>query len=91
MANKLLGLKSSNMFNKQISSTNLATQRWGPSPGIEGAVETWEALGREEQLVALMNSMHKTGIGFRDVEESVQRLEDIKWSTKVSLKRGGGL
>ena len=37
-----------------------------------------------------MNSMHKTGVGFRDVEESVQRLEDIKWSSKVS-KGGGGV
>ena len=78
------------MYN-QISSSNLAIQRWGTSPGIERAVETWEALGREEQLVALMNSMHKTGVGFRDVEESVQRLEDIKWSSKVSKRGGGGL
>ena len=73
-----------------ISYSTLAlTQQWGSSPGIEQAFQTWEALGREEQLVALMNSMHKTGIGFRDVEESVQRLEDIKWSSKVS--KGGGV
>ena len=48
------------------------------------AMHVWEAIGREEKLVALINSMHKTGIGFREVEESVQRLEDTKWSSKVS-------
>ena len=90
--NILIGLTLINMFikTKQISYSTLAqTQRWGSSPGIEEAFQIWEALGREEQLVALMNSMHKTGVGFRDVEESVQCLEDIKWSSKVS-KGGGG-
>ena len=50
----------------------------------------WEAIGREEQIVSLMNSMHKNVIGFREVEDSVQRIEDIKWSCSSKVSKGGG-
>ena len=40
----------------------------------------YKKCGREELLVALMNSMHKTGIGFREVEDAVAKVQQLKCS-----------
>ena len=48
----------------------------------------YKKCGREESLVALMNSMHKTGIGFREVEDAVARVQQLKCSNN-SISGGG--
>ena len=71
---------ASNMNNYSSSVITGPTATAGLA--LENAQSVYKRCGREESLVALMNSMHKTGIGFREVEEAVAKVQQLKWQTK---------
>ena len=65
--------------------TNISFSVTGPTAKADSAVGTalriWKQTGRDEKLVALMNSMHKTGVGFREVEDAVAKTQWLKYTS----------
>ena len=74
-----------NMSNIVISVTE-PTPKGGTA--VENALKIWERVGRDEKLAALMKSMHKNGVGFKEVEEAVANIQFLKFGNGTT--KGGG-
>ena len=44
---------------------------------VEIVLRIWKQTGCDEKLAAMMNSMHKIGVGFKEVEEAVGHIIQI--------------
>ena len=76
-----------NMFNNNVQTLSGSTAK--ADSAVEIALRIWKQTGRDEKLVALMNSMHKTGVGFRAVEEAVARTQRLKYGSCNNNISGG--
>ena len=58
-----------NMFIDNVQTLSGSTAK--ADSAVEIALRIWKQTGRDKRLAALMNSMHKACVGFREVEETV--------------------
>ena len=68
-----------NMFNNNVQTLSGSTAE--ADSAVEIALRIWKQTGRDEKLAVLMNSMHKAGVGFGEVEEAVARTQRLKFGS----------
>jgi hypothetical protein len=98
LAIKLLCIIVLNLNTQLTAKTNMSIDIvisvTEPTPkgglAVENALKIWERVGRDEKLAALMKSMHKNGVGFKEVEEAVANIQFLKFGNGTTKGGGGG-